>query len=201
MSPLLHTSLCESVDVPGTDESAAEPEWTQLRERHSKHFCLQPQQQEIYSFHVQVLLWYWGASFPMERGSWGWQSLLLHIHPEGVCAGWGYSTACSSGAATDSGRMEGMSKNVLQEVRMCFSNSFQGRRCPGSTAGSSRGEVGCIKRWGKCSLEHRPRSRENLPALLAGVSLETNPNIPTDPLRLFSPVSRFTPVMFSRQNS
>lgn len=39
---------------------------------------------------------------------------FIHIHPEGVCAGQGYDTASSSGAATGSGRME--RDDLLNEV-------------------------------------------------------------------------------------
>lgn len=92
-----------------------------------------------------------GASFPTRGAAGAGSHFFTHIHPEGVCAGQGYGTASSSGAAIDSGRMEG--DNLLNEAgneKKCPSGTqdvfFKHFPSPGSTAGSTRGEVGCMKR-------------------------------------------------------
>lgn len=208
VSSLLHRSLCDSVPVSVNDESAV---WTQCanKERHCKHFCLPLQQQQIYSFNVSALLSNRAPPFP-QRGTAGAGShFSIHIHPQGVCAGWGHGTASSSGAATGSGRMQ--ADHLLNQVgneqkypsgawHVFFKylpSPEDAQEVPGLRWAVWRGE------------EVQPRAQsqiwgagKSLPALLAGVSLETGPNTPTGPLRaVFSPVSRFAPVMSSRQNS
>ena len=171
----------------------------------SKISVSQLQQQEIYSFNVGVLLWNRGASFLMVRGSSGWQSFLhphsprMHLRCTGICHSlfiWGYYRI-----RQDGGRWFTMkwwtTKNVLQMLRMYFSNALLPQPCyKGSSpedAQEARQESPearwtVWRGWGK--LQHGRQTwdmrRRQRPPSPAGSSLlrDCNPNTEKDRLGL-----------------